>query len=52
VTLSKETIEERLDTLEGENVETTNELYRLAIIIDFLDIRIKKLEDLVIGDNK
>jgi hypothetical protein len=52
VTLYKETLEERLAKLEEENVETTNELYRLAIIIDFLDIRIKKLEDLVIGDNK
>lgn len=52
MTLYKETLEERLAKLEDENVETTNELYRLAILIDFLDIRIKKLEDLVIGDNK
>ena len=52
MTLYKETIEERLAKLEEENIETTNELYRLANIIDFLDIRVKKLEDFVIGDGK
>ena len=48
----KKTIEERLDSLEQENVANTNEIYRLANIIDFLESRIKHLEDLVVGDGK
>jgi hypothetical protein len=48
----KKTIEERLDSLEEENVGNTNEIYRIANIIDFLESRIKQLEDLVIGDTR
>jgi len=48
----KKTIEERLDSLEQENVGNTNEIYRLSNIIDFLESRIKHLEDLVVGDGK
>ena len=48
----KKTIEERLDNLEDENVGNTNEIYRLSNIIDFLESRIKQLEDLVVGDGK
>jgi hypothetical protein len=48
----KKTIEERLDNLEDENVGNTNEIYRIANIIDFLESRIKQLEDIVVGDGK
>jgi hypothetical protein len=48
----KKTTEERLSILEEENIENTNEIYRLANIIDFLERRIKQLEDLVVGDGK
>ena len=48
----KKTIEERLDILEEENVGNTNEIYRIANIIDFLESRIKQLEDIVVGDGK
>jgi hypothetical protein len=48
----KKTIEERLDILEEENVGNTNEIYRIANIIDFLESRINQLEDLVVGDGK
>jgi len=48
----KKTIEERLDSLEQENVGNTNEIYRLSNIVDFLESRIKQLEDLVVGDGK
>jgi hypothetical protein len=48
----KKTIEERLDSLEEENVGNTNEIYRLANIIDFLESRTKQLEDIVVGDGK
>jgi hypothetical protein len=48
----KKTIEERLDNLEEENVGNTNEIYRIANIIDFLESRINQLEDLVVGDGK
>jgi predicted DNA-binding protein len=48
----KKTIEERLDNLEDENVGNTNEIYRIANIIDFLESRINQLEDLVVGDGK
>ena len=48
----KKTIEERLDSLEDENVGNTNEIYRIANIIDFLESRIKQLEDIVVGDGK
>jgi hypothetical protein len=48
----KKTIEERLDNLEEENVGNTNEIYRIANIMDFLESRIKQLEDLVVGDGK
>jgi len=48
----KKTIEERLDNLEEENVGNTNEIYRIANIIDFLESRIKQLEDIVVGDGK
>jgi len=48
----KKTIEERLDILEEENVGNTNEIYRIANIIDFLESRINQLEDLVIGDTR
>ena len=43
---------ERLRDLERENIGTSNEQYRIANVIDFLESRIKHLEDLVIGDNK
>jgi len=43
---------ERLRDLERENIGASNELYRIANVIDFLESRIKHLEDLVIGDNK
>jgi len=48
----KKTIEERLSILEEENIANTNEIYRIANIIDFLESRIKQLEDLVVGDGK
>jgi hypothetical protein len=48
----KKTIEERLDILEEENVGNTNEIYRIANIIDFLESRINQLEDIVVGDGK
>lgn len=48
----KKTIEERLARLEEENIANTNEIYRIANIIDFLESRIKHLEDLVVGDGK
>jgi len=48
----KKTIEERLFILEEENIANTNEIYRIANIIDFLERRIKQLEDLVVGDGK
>ena len=45
-------MEARVLKLEEENVGMTNELYELQIEIDFLKIRIKALENLVIGDDK
>jgi hypothetical protein len=48
----KPPIEVRILKLEEENVGMTNELYELQIEIDFLKIRIKDLENLVIGDGK
>ncbi len=48
----KPPIEARVQQLEDENVGMTNELYELQIEIDFLKIRIKSLENLVIGDGK
>ena len=48
----KPTIEERVARLEEENVETNNMLYELSIDIDMLKIRIRTLEDLIIGDDK
>jgi len=48
----KKTIEERLSILEEENIANTNEIYRIANIIDFLERRIKQLEDLVVSDGK
>ena len=48
----KKTIEERLSILEEENITNTNEIYRIANIVDFLESRIKHLEDLVVGDGK
>jgi polyhydroxyalkanoate synthesis regulator phasin len=48
----KKTTEERLSILEEENIANTNEIYRIANIIDFLERRIKQLEDLVVGDGK
>lgn len=48
----KPTIEERVARLEDENVETNNMLYELSIDIDMLKIRIRTLENLVIGDDK
>jgi hypothetical protein len=48
----KPPIEVRVLKLEEENVGMTNELYELQIEIDFLKIRIKALENLVIGDGK
>ena len=48
----KPTIEERVARLEDENVETNNMLYELSIDIDMLKIRIRTLEDLIIGDDK
>jgi hypothetical protein len=48
----KKTTEERLSILEEENVGNTNEIYRIANIIDFLESRIKHLEDIVVGDGK
>jgi len=48
----KKTIEERLSILEEENIANTNEIYRIANIVDFLESRIKQLEDLVVGDGK
>lgn len=50
--LYKKTVEERLSILEEENVENTNEIYRISNTIDFLESRIKHLEDLVVGDGK
>jgi hypothetical protein len=44
--------EERLARLEDENIETNNMLYELSVDIDMLKIRIKDLENLVIGDGK
>ena len=48
----KPTIEERVARLEEENIETNNMLYELSIDIDMLKIRIRTLEDLIIGDDK
>ncbi len=48
----KPTIEERLATLEDENIETNNMLYELSVDIDMLKIRIQTLENIVIGDGK
>lgn len=48
----KKTTEERLARLEEENIANTNEIYRLANIVDFLESRIKHLEDLVVSDGK
>jgi hypothetical protein len=48
----KKTTEERLSILEEENIANANEIYRIANIIDFLESRIKHLEDLVVGDGK
>lgn len=50
--LYKKTVEERLSLLEEENVENTNEIYHISNTIDFLESRIKHLEDLVVGDGK
>ena len=43
---------ERLRDLERENIGTSNELYRIANVIDFLESRIKYLEDVIIGDTR
>ncbi len=48
----KPPIEARVQQLEDENVGTNNMLYELSIDIDMLKIRIKALENLVIGDGK
>ena len=48
----KPTIEERVARLEDENIDTNNMLYELSIDIDMLKIRIRTLEDLIIGDDK
>jgi len=48
----KPPLEARVLQLEDENVGMTNELYELQIDIDMLKIRIKTLENLVIGNDK
>jgi len=45
-------INNRLEYLEKENIENTNEIYALQNSLEMLELRLKKLEDLIIGDNK
>ena len=48
----KPPLEARVLQLEDENIDTNNMLYELSIDIDMLKIRIRTLEDLIIGDDK
>jgi hypothetical protein len=47
-----QTVHEKISELEHENIETTNSIYELYNTLDHLEIRIKQLEDYIIGDNK
>lgn len=46
------TVSKKIQDLESETTENTNEIYALLNSLDMLELRLKKLEDLIIGDNK
>ena len=48
----KPSINQKLNYLENENVETTNVLYEIINRVDNLDSRLNLLEDYIISDGK
>lgn len=45
-------IHKKLEYLKNETIENSNEIYALLNSLDMIELRLKILEDLIIGDNK